>query len=166
MRFHGGAPIIEGGQRQGSKPIQPDRDQNAGQHPDPLGQLTGFGIQLASSDYTASFVIAGTFNRDELVYAVPMLDLATGDQPPRPVDPVSGNEIAPQVARSLTDAIAQPTSALAGQGATTEHRPLEEPGILVQQPTLTAGNIACLIGMFVLGGAIVAARFSMRRRPA
>ena len=55
------------------------------------------------------FVIGGTFAEGTMAAAVPMLDLATSDDAPvRPVNPLTGDEMTPEQARTFHAVIGEP----------------------------------------------------------
>ncbi|MDP9314143.1 MAG: hypothetical protein M3R24_25230 [Chloroflexota bacterium] len=110
VQFHGGASIIVAGQDRGFVPIQAVADQNAGRELLAPDDVPGFPIHLGDErDVTVRFVIGGTFSSGTRVAAVPMIDLAVGDDAPvRPINPLTGAELTPEQARTFHAVIGQP----------------------------------------------------------
>jgi hypothetical protein len=103
LQFHGAAPVMLNGEKAGTKLIQTATDQNALRSADP----PGFPVDGTQAG-TLRFVIGGTFS-EGVVAAVPMLDLATSDAAPvRPVNPLTGDELTPEQARTFHAVIGEP----------------------------------------------------------
>ncbi len=119
VQFHGGASIIVDGQDRGFVPIQFATDQNAGRELLSPDDVPGFPVHLGDEpDATVRFVIGGTFSTGELVAAVPMIDLAASDDAPvRPVNPLTGEELTPEQARTFHAVIGQPWGVVRGSTA-------------------------------------------------
>ncbi len=122
-QFHSAAPIIVDGQRVGSLPMQFVDDQNAGREARDPAQVPGFAVQLrGQTTFTQRFVVGGTYADTPLVAAVPMFDLADRDDaPPRPIHPLTGQELTPAEARVLSARIGEPW----GTTPTVEHPTFE-----------------------------------------
>jgi hypothetical protein len=110
VQFHSAAPIVVDGERVGSLPMQFVDDQNAGREVRDGAQLPGFAIELRGQPhFTQRFVVGGTSANAPLVAAVPMFDLAERDDaPPRPIHPLTGQELTPAEARVFTARIGEP----------------------------------------------------------
>jgi len=109
VQFHSAARIIVDGQRASFLPMQFVDDQG-GREDHELTQLPGFAIQLrGQTAFTQRFVVGGTYADAPLVAAVPMFDMAERDDaPPRPIHPLTGQELTPAEARLLAAPIGQP----------------------------------------------------------
>lgn len=110
LQFTSGVAVILNGQRVDSKPVQFKDDQNAGRELSSPVDPPGFAAQMGGQmQATLRFVIGGTFSDAELAAAVPMFDLAEADDAPvRPVNPLTGDEMTPEQARTFHAVIGEP----------------------------------------------------------
>ncbi len=110
VQFHSAAPIVADGELVDALPMQFVDDQNAGREARDPSQLPGFALELrGQTTFTQRFVVGGTYTDEPLVAAVPMFDLAERDDaPPRPIHPLTGQELTPAEARVFTARIGEP----------------------------------------------------------
>ncbi len=91
----------------------------------PPGLPPGFPIQFGGQTTALiRFVIGGTFSEGELIAAVPMFDLAEMDDAPvRAVNPLTGDELTPEQARTFHAIIGAPWGVARGGEASAASLP-------------------------------------------
>jgi len=189
IQFDSGVPDIVDGEEIGSKSMQFTDHQNAGRELSSPADPPGFPVALGGeTEATLRFVIGGTFSEGDSVAAVPMFDLAeTDDAPVRPVNPLTGDEMTPEQARTFHAVIGEPwgvargaeaspeelaSSAAPGPVASVEAVPLPSAaagGTTSTSPAATPGAspltlvlVATIVAMAVVIGVLL---LRQRRRP-
>lgn len=150
LQFQSGIPLVINGEQVGSKPVQFKDDQNAGRELSAPSDLPGFPVHLGGeTDATLRFVIGGTFSEGESIAAVPMFDLADADDAPvRPINPLTGEEMTPEQARTFHAVIGEPWGvARGGEASTDPQASTSAPGPIasvdaVPLPSAAAGGTA------------------------